>query len=211
MTAFIVVLCGLLFFVVLLLLPVSVRVAYSDEFKIKVKYGFITVFKSGKKKQNPEEAEENTEPEQEKSEEEKELKKDNFFKKEFKRRGVKGSIEYFGGILKDVLLDLRFFLKKIVFKVFLIDITVATENAADTGIQYGEICAVAYPVLGIIEKNAVLKLKKVNISADFDEKSYKVAVDISVSVKLIYGVILALKLFGKYRTLVKESKKNERK
>ncbi len=209
MTALIIILCVLAFLALLLFLPVTVRLFYNDlSFKFKVKYAGITVFKSDKEKPETEEESEET-PTTEKPET-KEVKKESFIKKEYKRLGAFGFIRFYGAVLKYALYKLVWFIKKLKFKVFLIDLTVATKQAADTAIQYGGVCAAVYPVLSLLVQNAEFKLKKVNISTDFDKTEYELSADISVTTRIVYMLILACAVVFKYFALKKESENDER-
>ncbi len=203
----IILLCIIAFLILLLFLPIGLTFQYKNDIFLKVTYAGITVYNSSKpkkekkKKEKAEQAESNDTAPAEKQE--------NFFFKEIKKRGIKGFSEYYGKALLDVLNSVIPFVKKVKFTVFLIDLKVATTEPADTAIQYGLVCSAAYPVLSLLNEYATFKMKAVNISADFNRNSYAFSADIRVKTLLLYAVIIAIKLYKKYKSLLKENTENE--
>ncbi|MBQ8794017.1 MAG: hypothetical protein IJZ63_04665, partial [Clostridia bacterium] len=83
--------------------------SYDSEFLIKIKYSGITVFdnkKSEKKQKNKYKKQSKPKKKSAKT------KKDNFFIRTYKQKGLMGTIKYFSAILKIVLKKLMWLLKK---------------------------------------------------------------------------------------------------
>lgn len=94
----------------------------------------------------------------------------------------------------------------------MLDLTVATDDAANTAIQYGSVCAVLYPVLSLLQSTVDLKSKEVNINADFEKSKWEFKTSILVKAQLIYWIIAAIGTLKQYYKLQrKEREKYERK
>ncbi len=70
-----------------------------------------------------------------------------------------------------------------------IDIAVASDNAADTAINYGRLCAGVYPALTVILNVVKYDDYKVNIRPDFDKKELET--DISTEIAIVPWVAAA--------------------
>ena len=79
--------------------------------------------------------------------------------------------------------------RHIKFRQLNIDITVASDNAADTAINYGRLCAGVYPALSVILNVIKYDDYKVNIRPDFDKSELEA--DISAELSLIPWIALA--------------------
>lgn len=105
----------------------------------------------------------------------------------FKKRGVAKTIREILRIVFDLIKEILNILKFCNAKKFELDIVVRGEDAAQTAIEYGECCAVAYPLLGAVFANVKInpKVPKVNIACDYDggdKTTFKC--DIVLSVRL---------------------------
>lgn len=190
-------------------LPITIDVSYDSEFLIKIKYSGITVFdnkKSEKKQKNKYKKQSKPNKKSAKT------KKDNFFIRTYKQKGLMGTIKYFSTILKIVLKKLMWLLKKFKFRRFKFDLTVATSDAADTAIKYGEVCAATYPVFALIQSVADFKPKDINISADFDKSKWEFKCETLVKTSAINWIIAGISvLIEIFKIQRKESEENERK
>ncbi len=205
MIALIIVLSLTAFFALLLVLPVSVSVQYDKKFDLKVKYAGITVYNT----QNPKK--QKKEPTTKNVQKSNKPKKDNFVKVQYKQRGLLGTIRYFCDVIVMIGRKLVHLIKKFKVKNFEMYLTVATEDAADTAIQYGTVCAAVYPTLAFIQSNMNFQPKKIDISADFDKKKSEFGISCVFSVKTIYLLITAFSAVKEYLKITKESETNERK
>lgn len=196
--------------VLLCFLPLTVNLAFCDELILKIKYSGITVFdsekrvnlKKGKKrKKQVEQKAEDTAP-----------KKENFFKKTYKQKGLLGTVSYFSEILTLLLKKLWWVIKHFKFRKFRLNLSVATSDAADTAINYGKICSTVYPVISFLETNADFKAKEININADFDKTDSEFQIWASVTTRVFFWLVAAIAVLFEFLKLQrKEREKYERK
>ena len=211
MIAWIVILSVVFLLFVLLFLPVTADLSYVKEFSYRIKYaGFVLL--DSEKKVDIKKVKRKQKKSDDTSAQKSSGKEDNFFKKTYKQKGLLGSIRYFSEILMLLLKKLWFVVKRLKFTRFKLHITVATDNAASTAIEYGGICSAVYPILASLQTNADFKSKEINVSADFDKTESIVIASISVTTRLIYFLIVAVSAIFEFLKLQrKEREKYERK
>ena len=211
MTALIIIAAIILFLLILLFLPLTVDLSYSDKLLLKVKYSGITLFnnskakktKKVKKTQRKRNDGENKKPTK---------KKDNFVVSTYKQKGLLGTIKYFSNILSLVLKKLWWLIKRLKFKKFKLDLAIATNDAADTAIEYGKTCAALYPVLSLLQTNINFKPQEINVRADFEKNKTELKASILLTTSLLNYLILAISALMQFIKLQnKESEKYERK
>ena len=107
----------------------------------------------------------------------------------YRRGGVEAITEAFkrlaslaGNVLKPVFRHLR-------IRRLDINIIVASEDAADTAINYGRLCAGVYPALTVLLSVMKYDDYSVNIRPDFDKKALEP--DISAEISLVPWIALA--------------------
>ncbi|MBE6810647.1 MAG: DUF2953 domain-containing protein [Ruminococcaceae bacterium] len=179
------------FLLVLCFLPLSIDLVYEDDCVFKIKYAGITLInseKSIKAKAKNHKKDTNTTPE----------KKDNFIKKTYKQKGMSGTVKYFSNILSIVLKKLWWLLKHFKFRKFKFDLTIATDDAANTAIQYGEICAALYPIFAVVQSVLDVKPELVNINADFEKTNWEFKTCVKVRAGLIYWLIASIGALAQY-------------
>ena len=109
---------------------------------------------------------------------------------------------------------MRWIIRFVKIRKFVFDLSIASDNAADTAIEYGEVCCVIYPIISFIQTNTNFKFKtdNINISPDFDSTDSKLKASVLVKAKLIICLIAIAGLLWDYtKKQRKESEKNERK
>lgn len=193
--------------ITLLILPVKLRVDYDKELTFTIKYLGFTLLDS----------------EEEDKESKKVLKKvqstalptdKESIKSTYKQKGITGTIKYYGDVLLLILKRLRWIIRFVKIRKFVFDLSIASDNAADTAIEYGEVCCVIYPIISFIQTNTNFKFKtdNINISPDFDSTDSKLKASVLVKAKLIICLIAIAGLLWDYtKKQRKESEKNERK
>ncbi len=178
MTALIVILAIILFFVLLLSIKFKIEAEYFDEFKLKVKWLFIEISiypldekivkLLNKKPKDKKPEEKPAEQEETKQEEEAITKKENPFKKFYNNQGFDGVIE-----LVNNGADALGSMMKGIKKHFVIDdmylwVTVAkNHDAAGTALEYGNICQKVFPSMGYICSNFNVRRYDIDINPDF--------------------------------------------
>lgn len=195
----------------LLFLPLTVDLAFDNKLVLKVRYSGITVY-DNTKKIKPEISEKHAEKSKRGKKDNTSVKKDNFIKSTYKQKGLLGTIKYFSAILQIVLKKLWRVVKRLKFRKFKLDLSVATSDAAETAIQYGKICASVYPVLALLQTSADFKPDEINISADFEKNKSEFAVSIIVVTRLFNWLVAAISVLTQFLKLQrKEREKYERK
>lgn len=142
--------------------------------------------KKGEKKRSKTAADKRKSKKQKKKKENPALK---WVKALYKKGGVDAITEAFkkiaslaGNVLKPIFKNIR-------LRSLDIDITAASDNAADTAINYGKLCAGIYPALSVILNIVKYNDYTVNIRPDFDKKELEA--DISAEISLIPWIALA--------------------
>ena len=88
--------------------------------------------------------------------------------------------------------------KHIAVRRLCLDIKVSSGDAAATAIEYGAVCAAVYPVLSFIDSTANVKMKNINISADFNSGDSDFGFSVIVRVRIIYLIVMAFGVFSEY-------------
>ena len=192
----------------LLIIPISVELRFHDEVSALVRYGGIKVFDTSK---NPEKTEKLAAAHGKKNtgdgKKAKKPKKNSFIAEIFEKKGKIEGIKLCARLIKAVLLKTVWVIKRIKFRNLFLDICVSTDDAANTAIVYGEVCAVVYPVINLIDNMTTLTVKKVNVRTDFDKLSPDIEAAVLLKTRLIYGLIALISLYFTYLKLKKESDK----
>lgn len=166
----------ILFFILLLSIPVVLDLEYLDLFKCRVSWLFLKFniypqdeSKKNKKKKEPKKKEDvpKEKPAEEKPQEIKENKKDNFIKTFYDNQGIVGIIDLIKNCASYLGKFSKGFLKSIYITKLFINISVTESDAAKTALRYGKICQEVYPPLGFICSSCHVKNYKVNIWADY--------------------------------------------
>jgi len=164
-----------LFFVLLLSIPVFVNFEYTDAVRLSIQWLFIKIklYPNDKpkkeKKKKEEKPKEEPKKEEEKNEEEKPAKpkKENFMVTFYNNQGVGGIVELVRNCASALGKFSKGFLRSIYITKLRIGISVTEGDAAQTAIKYGKICSEIYPPLGFICSSCHVKNYKVNIVADY--------------------------------------------
>ncbi len=174
MTALYIVLGIIVFFLIVLSIPVMLDLEYSDIFKCKVSWLFLkfNIYPQdeNKKKKEKKPKEDKTSQEKNKDTEtsvETAPKKDNFIKTFYNNQGVSGIVEVVKNCASYLGKFSKGFLKSIYIKKLNIKISVTESDAAKTAIKYGKICQEIYPPLGFICSSCHVKNYSVNIWANY--------------------------------------------
>lgn len=192
-----------LLLLLLLIIPVSADMMYKDKFTVSVIYGGIKVFDSSKPKKQKPKKPENLKSEQEKPTEQKKQKKENFITKIFNEKGKIEGIKFLGSLIKIAVSRIIWIIGKIKFRQLFLNISIASDDAANTAISYGAVCAAVYPTINLLDQNTDLSVKKVNIYTDFDKLSPEIEAAISVKTRLMYAVIALISILFAYLKLKK--------
>lgn len=197
MTALFVIGAILLLLFLLAALRVSLKIAYDQKFKISVSALGIVFYSTDKKHKGKKESE------SDRKESPKNEKKDNIFKKIYKQKGLKYTVDLATNLLKTITNKFLWLLKKVEIRNFILSLSVVGSDAADTAIKYGAICAAVYPAVAFLDTNLDFKPKKIDVYADFEGKDikFKIMTDIKASVFTL--VLLAIAVLKEFLNLKK--------
>lgn len=205
MTALLIILGIILFFVLVLAIPVNIYSEYNEEFILYVRYLFIKYYiyppqekKKKKKKEKKPKEDKKDEGKEDKKEEKPKEKSDNFIKTFYNNRGVSGIIELISNVASKLKKGMGKIGRSFYIRKLWLRINVAGGDAANTAQKYGKVCAAVYPPLGYILSTVHSKNCSVKINPDFlgnkSQGAFKLSVDL-IPLKLIgAGISLAFSL-----------------
>lgn len=190
----------------ILLLPVSVNLKYDGELSFKVKFAGIKVFEPREKQNKSDEKEQPAEKKKE---------KDSQLKSTFKILKVKygfiGAVKEIISFIKDCLNHLGYLLRTMKFKKICLDLSVAGSDAAQTAIQYGEVCSAVYPVLSFFQSKANVKYKQINVRGEFENPKGNFTFKMVVNLQIVFLLIATFKIYKEYKKFVTRNDLDERK
>lgn len=118
--------------------------------------------------------------------------------------------------LKAATPEIKKLLKKGLVSVLKLKVVVATDDAAETAIQYGKMNAYIFGALALLENFVRIKKKKIHIGFDFTKDEYDWQLYIRFMLLPIVGTIVGIRLlinYGKNTVAERQDlyKKNEKK
>ena len=93
-------------------------------------------------------------------------------------------IEY----LKIALIKFKKLLSHTRFNKAVLDLTVATEDAADTALLYGKVCSAVYPIVSVLDTAMKFDPKHISVKTDFASTQIKFYMSGVIKVRVIYLV-----------------------
>ena len=114
--------------------------------------------------------------------------KESSVKKLLKHRGPTEFLELMAAVIGAMCRLALGILRRTKFTKFKLDIRVGGDDAADIAFEYGKICAVTYPALGLLYANTNMKNPTSNILADYN--SPDTTVDFEAVAKLPIGLLV---------------------
>lgn len=219
MTFLYVLLCVIAVTLILLCIRVVAVINYEEEFSFTIKWLFLkfVVYPPKPKKEKPEEKKEK--PKEEKKKKEK-TRKSNPFLDFYHNQGVSGVLELISSAVSAVKGMFRRLFKAVVIRDLSIFMRISGEDAAQTAIAYGKVCAAVFPAVGAVSSVVKIKNRDIRIEPDFQggtaQASFSVvaaviplrvlAAAIIVLVQLLFKVVLKL-FIGSRSKEEKQSKK----
>ncbi len=159
----------------LLCSSVRANISYQDEMIVVIEYLFLKfqVYPEKPPKKGEEEKED------------KDKKKLKIVNVQKFIRFVQRIIQMISGIIGDIL-------KKCKIKLLQINIIVASEDAAQTAIQYGEVCAAVGTALGVFQAFIPPKKYDIHIAPDFTKTEFLLDLKIIMSLRLytLLGILI---------------------
>ena len=210
MTAVIIILALLCLLLLILVLPITVSLSYKQVLVYKIKYASIVLLDSEKryiidKIKRKKKKRKKQEP---KSVDELSAQKEGFFKQQYKQRGFFGAVKYFSELLGVILKRLMYIIKHFKIRNFDLKLTVATDDAANTALEYGGVCCAVYPVLAFLQTNTDFKSKRIDVSTDFEKSEPSFEISLSVTSRLICFLIAAVTALIEFLKLTRKESEN---
>lgn len=176
----------------LLFIPISLHIKFDGDFSVKLKIAGIKAFSA-----EPEEDINKPSPD---TESDKKAKKqtENIFDKLKKKYGFAGAVKEIFVFVRSVISRLKGQLKHIAIRRLCLDINVASGDAAATAISYGAVCAAVYPILTLIDSTANVKMKSINVAADFNSDKSKFGFSVIIRARILFLIITAFGVFSEY-------------
>lgn len=198
MTALLIILGIILFFIAVLSIPFNVYADYNEEFTLYIRYLFIKYYiypPAEKKKKEKKEKPEKEKPEEEKPEAPKE-KSDNFIKTFYNDQGLSGILELISNIAAKLKKGLYGITRSFYIRRLWLRINVAGKDSADAAEKYGKMCARVYPPMGYIINSMHSKRCSVKINPDFLGKKSQGAFKLHLAIipSKLLGSVIALGL-----------------
>lgn len=220
MTALYIILGIILFFVIVLALPVNIYTEYKESFVLYVRWLFVKIYiypPADKKKKKPKkEKPKKEEPPKEETPEEAQPPKEkgeNFIKTFYNNQGVNGMIELISNIAKKLGSGLKGIGRSFYIRRLWLRINVADGDSANTAIKYGKVCSAVYPSLGYILSIVHSKNCSIKVQPDFLGSKTEGAFSLHLAlipVKLINAVIvMGIKLLVELIKVLISNAKNQ--
>ena len=193
----------LLLLFLLMLFNIYIYADYNNELFLSLKVAFIKIKLLPQKPEKKK-----TKPKTKKEKPEKKEKQKSFdLKKYVKQKGVSGILNIVKSISKLVSGTLKDLFSKITVTELMIDIKVAGDDAGDSAVKYGRVCAVLFPALKLITDVVRVDRYEVNVNPDFSDEPENLAkakvtakIRIISILKIVFSkAFTALKLYLKAR------------
>jgi len=161
----------------LLATPVKAQVVLHDKISATVRYLFIK-FKFHNLNPMIDD-----EPETAKGEEPDKL---DYIKSLIDKKGFSGAVYELCDIFKLIIKKVKLILPHIIVKNFNLKIRVGSADAAISALEYGAVCAIAYPTIGLAESLVKFKKQKVDISCDYNNENSVLEMNAILKIRLIF-------------------------
>ena len=112
------------------------------------------------------------------------------------------TVSEYAELLRELLKSFGEMLRHITVGRLYVNISVCGEDAADTAVQYGGVCAVIYPFAAFTESKIKVKNMELNVEPDFERGESFGEAFISLTIKPFHVIatsISAVKCFIKFK------------
>lgn len=199
----------LLIILLVLFLPVSVHIKFVEDFFVKIKFAGIKVFRIEPSKDETEKTDTGDTVSDKKAENTAVKESKRIFLKLKEKYGFSGAVKTVLGFIGDVLAHIKSLLRHIKIKRVEFSLTVAAEDAAQTAIEYGSVCGVAYPVFAMLESCAEIGFKNINIRSDFNSGKPEFAFSAVVKMQIFFLLLTAYRVYSEYKKFISKENCNE--
>ena len=185
MTALYIITGCLAFFAALMIAPVRLRILYNEGgLIVRARYLMVRLTLFPFKEKKPEKPKK-VKPERKKRKPKRERAGlGNRLGQMFKDDGVSGILSLVSEMAKLAAAASRKMLAAVVIDRLDIAIITASEDAAETAIKYGRICAVLYPAAAAVESAVRVRRRNIVVRPDFLREDGGAAIDIAIHVRV---------------------------
>lgn len=200
----------LLIIAAILFLPVDAIIKFKEDLFFCIRFSGLSIYEL---KETDEEKQKTADTKKQtgNGNSRKENKALSLFKELKSKYGFSGAVKLILSFLRDLLPHIKGLLKHIKFKRIALNITVAEGDAAKTAIEYGSICAVAYPLLAGIESVANVSYKAINISSNFESGETNFDFGGFIRTRIFYLLVALIKVYSEYKKFTVRIENDERK
>lgn len=118
-------------------------------------------------------------------------------KKKSRNKSISHYVDKYGDLLKAVLKSVGNLLKHLKINRLEVSVVVGDEDAAKVAVEYGAVCAVLYPVLGLLDSAIDIKQSEISIKPDYNSKTSNGRLYADVRIRVFHVLAAALN-FVKY-------------
>ena len=133
-----------------------------------------------------------------------ENKEPNVYEKLKEKYGFSKTVEILFSFAKKLFAHIKKLLRHIKINKVILNLSVSSDDAATTAIEYGTVCSAVYPVLALLSSVGEIKYKSINVSADFNSNKPQFDFKLNVSSRVLYLLIVAFKAFKEYKNFTEE-------
>ncbi|XOQ48979.1 MAG: DUF2953 domain-containing protein [Eubacteriales bacterium] len=176
----------ILFFGVLLICPVTVKMRFENEFTATIRYLFFR-YKIPSEREAPKKEEEKVG--KEKAEEKKDTKSK--IQEIIKQKGLSGFLSIISEFASVATGAAKKLFSHLTIQNISVEITVADEDAAQAAIHYGYTCSVVYTAMGILVANKNCRRYHINVVPDFNRKESSVLFQCKARI-MLFSILTSL-------------------
>lgn len=194
----------LLLVLLILFLPFSVMVDVEKQFSLKIKMLGIKLYEM--KPDSDEKLPTKTAEEKSKTNKKpNENSVTDIFARIKKEQGFVAAVKAGMDLASRMLKNVKRFLRHISIEKIRLGITVASDDAAKTAIDYGIVCQAVYPVTAVLNSFANVKFKEINVTSDFQSAKPSFRFAATVKMRIFYLIVIALKCYNEWKNFLTET------
>ncbi len=181
----------ILLLTLVLITSIRIKIEYCDELLLVVYFGIFKIplqlFSKEKKSKK-----------QTKKTKISDKKKKVSFKEKIKENGYVQTLSDIAELAKSSLATLGKFISKIKINPFELKLVMVGKDAAKLAIEYGQLCAVYYPLIGTLDRTARCKNINSNICVDYTKAETEFYFKTQIKFRLISVLNCALKIIKEF-------------
>lgn len=122
----------------------------------------------------------------------------------FREDGVGATLHYLGELGAMASRAVGRLLRSVTVDSLRLEMRISAPDAADTAVRYGQVCAVLYPTLALVERAVRVRRREVRIEPNFLAESSAAFADVRLHIWVYRAAGAAIALLWRYLTMNKE-------